>query len=380
MIVNSYLVTAFAKHSSAGLGVNGIAVVTKKPGAYRMTRYEIDRHRFRNNNGGGENRMKRMIWGATASLLIAVFPATAQDWKPSKPVELVVGSSPGGSPDIMARLVQRIFQSNGLVPTSTVVNKPGAANTIGWAYLNQHAGDAHYIATYSPALIGNRIMGTTQLTYTDFTPLNILAREYVVISVKADSPIASLKELTARLRKDPQSVSFAFATARGNHNHIVLGMYLKSIGVDPKVVKTVIYSGGGEATTAFLGGHIDVYVASPRSMVPLQKEGKVRVLGVSAAQRQAGGLADLPTFKEQGVDAVFFTWRGFMGPKGLTPAQIAYWDAVFAKLAQTPEWKKDTEDQFWNADYLLSAATRKQLELENDQTKIVLTELGLAKQ
>src|SRR5262245_220534 len=314
--------------------------------------------------------MRRIIWGATAWLLVTALPAAAQDWKPSKPVELVVGSSPGGSPDIMARLVQRIFQSNGLVPTSAVVNKPGAANTIGWAYLNQHAGDAHYIATYSPALIGNRIMGTTPLTYTDFTPLNILAREYVVVSVKADSPITSLKDLTARLKKDPQSVSFAFATARGNHNHIVLGLYLKSIGVDPKVAKTVIYSGGGEATTAFLGGHIDVYVASPRSMVPLQKEGKVRVLGISAGQRQAGGLADLPTFKEQGVDAVFFTWRGFMGPKGLTPAQIGYWDTVFAKLAQTPEWKKDTEDQFWNADYLLSAATRKQLEMENEQTRI----------
>ena len=307
-------------------------------------------------------------------------PGAAQDWKPSKTVEIVVGSSPGGSPDVMARLVQRIFQGNGLVPTSTVVNKPGAANTIGWAYLNQHAGDAHYIATFSPALIGNRIMGTTQLTYTDFTPLNILAREYVVLAVRADSPIASLKDLTARLKKDSQSVSFAFATARGNHNHIVLGMYLKSVGVDPKTAKAVVYSGGGEAMTAFLGGHIDVYVASPRSMVPQQKDGKVRVLGVSSAQRQPGALAELPTFKEQGVDAVFFTWRGFMGPKGLKAAEIAYWDAVFAKLAQTPEWKKDTEEQFWNADYLLSAALRKQLEVENEQTRVILTELGLAKQ
>ena len=57
----------------------------------------------------------------------------AQAWKPSKPVEIVVGSAPGGSPDVMARLVQAIFQTTGLVPTSTVVNKPGAANTIGWA-------------------------------------------------------------------------------------------------------------------------------------------------------------------------------------------------------------------------------------------------------
>lgn len=314
-----------------------------------------------------------------AALVIAVAPAAAQQWKPSKAVELVVGSSPGGSPDIMARLVQRIFQNGGLVPSSTVVNKPGAANTIGWAYLNQHAGDGHYIATYSPALIGNRIMGTTQLTYTDFTPLNILAREFVVLAVKADSPVTSLKDLSARLRKDPQSLSFAFATARGNHNHVVMSMYLKAIGVDPKVAKVVVYSGGGEALTALLGGHIDIYVASPRSMVPLQKEGRTRVLGVSSAQRDAA-LADIPTLRELGVDAVFFTWRGFMGPKGLKPAEVAYWDAVFDKLAQSEEWRKDTESQFWNADYLLSAKTKEHLDKENDVMKTILTDLGLAKQ
>ena len=328
-------------------------------------------------------RLLKVVFGflaGCAALAMATAPAAAQQWKPSKPVELVVGSSPGGSPDVMARLVQRIFQNGGLVPSSTVVNKPGAANTIGWAYLNQHAGDGHYIATFSPALIGNRIMGTTQLNYQDFTPLNILAREFVVLSVRAESPIASLKDLTARLKKDPQSVSFAFATARGNHNHVVMSMYLKSIGVDPKVAKAVVYSGGGEATTAFLGGHIDVYVASPRSMIPLQKDGRARILGVSSAQRQPGALADLATFKEQGVEAVFFTWRGFMGPKELKPAEIAFWDAVFDTLAQSEEWKKDTESQFWTADYLLSAETRKHLDRENEVMKAILADLGLAKQ
>jgi putative tricarboxylic transport membrane protein len=313
-------------------------------------------------------------------LATGIAPAAAQEWKPSKAVELVVGSAPGGSPDVMARLVQSIFQASGLVANSAVVNKPGGANTVGWAYLNQHAGDAHYIATYSPTLLANRIMGTTELNYTDFTPLNILAREYVVFGVKADSPIGSLKELTARLRKDPASVSFAFATARGNHNHIVLGMYLKSIGVDPKVAKTVIYPGGGPALTALLGGHIDVYVASPRSLFPLQKEGRAKVLAVSSALREKGPLAELVTFKEQGVEAVFFTWRGFMGPKGLKPAEVAYWDAIFARLAQSEDWKKDTEKQFWNAEYLLSADTRKHLERENELVRGILTELGLAKQ
>jgi putative tricarboxylic transport membrane protein len=315
-----------------------------------------------------------------AALAMSIAPTLAQEWKPSRTVELVVGSAPGGSPDIMARLIQSIFQNTGLVPNSTVVNKPGAANTIGWAYLNQHAGDGHYVATFSPALIGNRIMGTTQLNYLDFTPLNILAREYVVLAVKGDSPITSLKELTALLKKDSQAVSFAFATARGNHNHIVMSMYLKSIGVDPKVAKAVIFPGGGPAQTALLGGHIDVYVASPRSMVPMQKEGRVRILGVSAAQRQPGALADLPTLRELGSDAVFFTWRGFMGPKGLKPAEIAYWDAVFEKLAQSEEWKKDTERELWNSDYLLSARTREHLDREAGVMTTILTELGLAKQ
>lgn len=317
-----------------------------------------------------------------AALAIGAFaaPCAAQEWKPTKTVELVVGSAPGGSPDVMARLVQNIFQASGLVAASAVINKPGGANTVGWAYLNQHAGDAHYIATYSPTLLANRIMGTTHLSYTDFTPLNILAREYVVIGVRAESPFTSLKDLTAQLKKDPTSVSFAFATARGNHNHIVLSMFLKSIGVDPKVAKTVIYPGGGPAVTAMLGGHIDVYLAPARTIVPLQKEGRARALAVSAAQRQPGALSELTTFRELGIDAVFFTWRGFMGPKGLKPAEVAYWDGIFAKLAQSDEWRKDTEQQLWNADYLLSAETRKHLDRENEVMKGILTELGLAKQ
>ncbi len=301
----------------------------------------------------------------------------AQSWKPAKTVELVVGSAPGGSPDIMARVVQRIFQTSGLVPGSAVVNKPGAANTIGWAYMNQHTGDAHYIATISPALIGNRLMGTSPLTYTHFTPLNIIAREFVVITVRGDSPIKTLADLTARMKKDPQSLSWAFATARGNHNHIVMSLYLKSIGVDPGKVKTVIYPGGGPALTAMLGGHVDVYVASPRSMYAMHKDGRARILGLSAAERQSGPLAELPTLKEQGSDAVFYTWRGFMGVKNLTPAQIAYWDATFEKLARSPEWLKEAEKQFWNPAYLLSAAFARQLEVEEKQTRTVLANLGL---
>ena len=77
---------------------------------------------------------------------------------------------------------------------------------------------------------------------------------------------------------------------------------------------------------------------------------------------------------------MFFTWRGFMGPKGLKAPEIAYWDQVFQKLAVSEEWRKDTEQQMWVADYTLSAETKKHLDRENEQLKVILTDLGLTKQ
>ena len=95
---------------------------------------------------------------------------------------------------------------------------------LAWTVLLQHPADAHYIATMNVTLVTNHILGVSKLRYQDLTPLNILIREYVAAFTRIDSPIASTKELLARLRKDPASVSFGFSPARGNQNHIVLGM------------------------------------------------------------------------------------------------------------------------------------------------------------
>jgi putative tricarboxylic transport membrane protein len=320
------------------------------------------------------------LGACVAALSLGSVAAAAQDtWKPTRPVEFVVGSAPGGSPDVMARVIQKIMQGGGMLSSSTVVNRPGAANTIAWAFLQQQPGDAHYIATYSPAILGNRIMGTTKLNYRDFTPLNILVREYVTLAVHADSKIKSLQHLTEMLKKDSQSVTFAFATARGNHNHIVMSMYLDKIGIDPKQAKAVIYPGGGPAVTALLGGHIDVYVSNPRSMYPHQQGGRVRILGVSSSQRQPGPLADLVPLKEQGIDAEFFTWRGFMSPPGLNKGQVAFWDATFKRLAENEDWLAEGRRQFWNTEYLPSAEALAHIQREEIVMTKILTSLGLAK-
>jgi putative tricarboxylic transport membrane protein len=115
------------------------------------------------------------------------------------------------------------------------------------------------------------------------------------------------------------------------------------------------------------------------NVIPQRQAGKMRVLGVSAPNRLSGGLADVPTWREQGYDVIVSTWRMLAGPKGMTPAQSAYWESVMTRLVQTDEWKKDLERNVFEPNFMKGEETRPYLEAQTDQFRAVLTELGLAK-
>ena len=93
----------------------------------------------------------------------------------------------------------------------------------------------------------------------------------------------------------------------------------------------------------------------------------------------SGVLAQVPTWKEQGVDAVNSNWRALVGPKGLTAAQIAYWDETARKLSASAPWKKQLETSFWVSHLVQGPALREFLESESRQMKTILTELALSK-
>jgi putative tricarboxylic transport membrane protein len=310
-------------------------------------------------------------------LIAATLPALAQEWKPARNVDIVVASGAGGSSDRTARVLQRLLQVNPVFPSVSVTNRPGGGGTVAWTFLAQHPGDPHYIATFSPTMLTNHIIGIGKLSYHDFTPLSILLREYVIMTVNAESPITSSQALLERLRKDPTSVSFAFSASPGNHNHVLIGMVMKAAGVDPKKAKVVIQKSGGVGATSMLGGHIDVLVGAPANVLPHLQSGTARAIGLGAPQRQPGALASVATFREQGIDAVFFSWRGFIGAKDLTSAQIAFWDQAFAKAVQADEWKKDLEKNAWAEDFMGSAETRKHLDNEHQIMTKMLVDLGV---
>jgi putative tricarboxylic transport membrane protein len=107
--------------------------------------------------------------------------------------------------------------------------------------------------------------------------------------------------------------------------------------------------------------------------------GRLRAIAVSSPRRLGGVLSAVPTWKEQGVDSVFSSWRGVIGPKGMSQPQIAYWEGVFAKVVQTDEWKRDMENNFQESNFMNSAESRKYLKSQYDEYKAVLVDVGLAK-
>jgi len=305
-------------------------------------------------------------------------PAWAQGWKPERNVEVVVNSGAGGASDRQARFVQKMLQAVvPAIPSMTVVNRTGGGGIVALTFITQHPGDAHYLSNLSTAIVTNHVIGTTKLSYRDVTPLNIVMREYITATVRAESTLANAQDLIARLKKDPASVTFAFATARGNQNHIVIGMLARAAGVDPKALKIVVFPSGAAGLTAVLGGHVDVLVGTPGTALTQATGGKARILGITAPTRQPGKLAAVPTFRDQGIDAYYYAWRGFLAPKGIGAAQIAFWDQAFEKITQVDSWKQDLENNGWSEDLRHSEETRKHLQAEEELLGRMLVDLGV---
>lgn len=276
--------------------------------------------------------------------------------------------------------VQKILQEKKLVDVPiTVVSKVGAGGVLGWTYLNQHPGDGRYISISPINLLTEHIAGASPITYTDVTPIAQLFNEYVAFSVRSDSSLKSGRDLAQQLRGNPASASFSVAAALGGANHIATALTMKAAGVDIRKLKFVVFNAGAQSLTAVMGGHVDVAVTPVSAAVSQLQTGRTRVIALSSPQRPQGPASVVPTWKEQGVDVVFSSFRGVIGPKAMTPDQIAYWEDVLTKVVQSEEWKRDLEKNYWESDFLTSVETTKYLKAEYERYKAVLTDLGLAK-
>jgi putative tricarboxylic transport membrane protein len=303
--------------------------------------------------------------------------ATAQGWKPERNVELTIPTTPGGSNDIAGRLIHKLWTELKLLPVqSTVVNRSGGEHIVAYTYISQRTGDPYSIGLMSTPMLVNPIQGRTQLTHNDVQPIAYLITEPMVAVVRADSPIKTGKELVEALSKNPASYSIAL-TSTGHR--VSIGLPLHKAGVNIKSVRMPAFKGGGETTTAVLGGHADVQITSVSTSVPHVTSGQMRVIAISSSKRLGGIMATVPTWQELGFQSSG-SWKGVMAPKGITPAQIAFWEEVMRKSAESDEIRQYAEQNQWLLEFKGAAETKKWLDEEFVALKAIMTELGLVRQ
>ena len=321
---------------------------------------------------------KVIPWIITLSIALPAWSQPA--WRPDKPVEFTVATVAGGNSDKITRLAQKILLDRKLVMAPIVVtNRTGGNQTLALNHVSQHPGDAHYAMLSNPVLFTNELRGIVKTRYSEMTPLALLMIENTVLAVRSASPIRNMIDLAARMKSDPDAVSFALP-ARGGQPHLTAAVGVRAAGVDPNKMKIVVFKGSGESIAAVLGGHVEVMVSSSGSVLSLVQSGQMRVIGVAAAQRMGGAFANSPTYREQGINTTgIAAWRGLHGPRGLTPLQLAFWDDALGKVAESSEWKKHLEEGDLTQQFMRSREFAQYLDAEYAATRAAMAELGLVK-
>ena len=164
-------------------------------------------------------------------------------------------------------------------------------------------------------MLGGVVMHASPITLGDVTPIARLTGEYEVIVAPAGSPLRSLGDLVAALKADPESISWGGGSAGGS-DQMLAGLVAEAVGVSPRRINYIAFSGGGESLAAIVGGQVSVGVNGLAELEGQIQAGTVRALAISSASRLPG--LDVPTLREQGVPVDFENWRSVVGPPGLS--------------------------------------------------------------
>lgn len=331
------------------------------------------------------NRRRALAQLAGGTLALACGPLRAADATkgampadyPNRYIEFIIPFAPGGGVDLFGRTVGQLLNEQKLVTKQiTVVNRPGAGGSVGMQLMVQRKGDPYVLLGIAIHAIVTPITLGTQYSYRDMTPIAKVFSEYEMMVVRTESPIKSLKDIEAVLKKDPGGLSIGGASL-GNADHIAVGLFAKAIGVDPAKVRYIPYS-GGESNPAILGGHVDVGMGG-LDLITQVEAGRMRVLAISAPKRLGGRFKNMPTFTEQGYDVLNENWRGIFGPPEMPAGVVGYWRNALTQLVQSAAWKAELEKNQW-VNTFETDTFRASLDRDAASYGALLKQLGLAKQ
>lgn len=281
--------------------------------------------------------------------LIAAAPAAAQ-FKPTRPVELVVHSGPGSGSDVVARAMVSLMEQQKLTPVPLrVVNKAGGGSAVAMSYLAEKQGDPHVLGFFAALWITQPLVSAeVKVTIRDLSPVARLIDEPALIVVRGDAPYKTLADFIDAAKKAPGQLKQSGGSVSGRDN-VIRQVIQKATGAQWSYIS---YPSGGERVSALLGGHVNLIVMEPQEASQHLRAGSIRPLALVAEKRLAG-FPGVPTLAEAGVKASNVPQvRGIVAPPGVSRDALAYWEEVFSRLSKSAEWRKFIADSQFEGDFI----------------------------
>ncbi|HEY7713643.1 MAG TPA: tripartite tricarboxylate transporter substrate binding protein [Candidatus Binatia bacterium] len=295
-----------------------------------------------------------IIIGVTA---LSGIRSWSQEFKPSKQIEAVVHTGPGGGSDIFARAIAEMLQKEKMITQRMqVVNKSGGGSAVAMSYLAEKKGDPHTIGFFTGVWVTNPLTTKeAQVTIKDLTPIVRLVLEPAVIAVKTDSPYKNMNDFIEAAKKSPNQLRQSGGSVTGRDNLMRL-LIQKATGAQWTYIS---FPSGGERLSNLLGGHVQMMVIEPQEAGEQIRAGNLRVIA-SLTEKRLASLPNVPTIKEQGIDVTIIPQaRGVVAPPAASKEVVQYWEGVFDRFAKSASWKQYVEQNQFEDGYLKGPALTK---------------------
>lgn len=322
---------------------------------------------------------RTLLAGAGMAGLGSALPGTriasAQGGPQVNLLRLFVPSGAGGGWDSVARAMERVLKENGQIANAQIENVTGGGGAIGLPRFIPLRGRRDTLMVSGLSMVSALIATKTPVSLSDVIPVARLQGEAFVLVVPAASPIRTLEDFVREMRANPRAMSVG-AGAAGGVDHMMFGLLGKAIGVATNGLSYVAFNSGGPAATAILGGQVRAGISGYAEWQGHIEAGRMRALGISSDERVPG--VNVPTFREGGVDCVFYNWRALFAPPGIPEDHVGQLEALVQAMARSPAWAAECERRGWQQLYQPRREFSAWLRQETASVEAVLKDLGLA--
>ena len=289
-----------------------------------------------------------------AAAVMALAPVTASSQPyPSKPIEMVIHTNPGGGQDVFARLVADISAREKLLPQPfTSVNRTGGSGAVASTFMKSKRGDPYYLLSTSTTIVmALALRPDLGLGLDIYTPLALYGFDLQSVTVPVDSKFKTFKDLVDAAKREPNTLITGIASATGTAR-LLLYQLEKVAGIQMKYVS---FKSGSDAMVAVMGNHVHLTTENVSEVLGAVEAKKLRILAVPAQQRLPG-LPDVPTLRELGYNIHVGGGRGFSMPAGVPKEAAATMEAALERAHKSPQWKDYSTKNMYEDTYMGSAA------------------------